>query len=258
MVSQDGSFSQPNSVGDEAVDGDNTQGMVSNEFDLQSVRKRLKVLQSHHAAQHNPTDLPSGSAEGDQQPSRFAGRALESVLMVELFAGSGRLTKACQQAGFRGVAVDKTEQRAQGCKIFTCDVANEHDLEMLQSFLQAENHNLAWVHIAPACGTASRAREKPNRTLERAGFKVPKPCRSDEFPLGLPTLSGLDKVRTDAANQAYEVTANLVRFLVKCGVVCTIENPTNSLFWNYDLKPFVRHMRFEFNTQLPQIRLKVK
>ena len=28
--------------------------------------------------------------------------------------------------------------------------------------------------------------------------------------------------------------------------------------YRYDLKPFVRHMPFEFNTQLPQIRLKVK
>jgi len=44
-----------------------------------------------------------------------------------------------------------------------CDVTNPEDLNMLEQFLQAEVQNLGWVHFAPACGTASKAREKPNR-----------------------------------------------------------------------------------------------
>ena len=78
---------------------------------------------------------------------------------------------------------------------------------MLKQFLEAEKHNLGWVHFAPACSTASKAREKPNKVLEKAGFRVPKPLRSAEYPLGLPNLSGTDLVRTHAANQVYQVTA---------------------------------------------------
>eukprot|EP00435_Cladocopium_sp_Y103_P002681 s223_g1.t1 len=151
--------------------------------------------------------------------------------MVELFAGSARLTKACQQIGVRSVAVDKDPKRSHGTKFFSCDVTKPEELEMFRVFLRAEKDSLAWVHFAPACGTASRAREKPNRTLEKAGYSVPKPCRSDLYPLGLPHLSGLDKVRTEAANEVYKITAALVLELQAWGVVCTVENPTNSLFW---------------------------
>eukprot|EP00435_Cladocopium_sp_Y103_P002245 s2809_g1.t1 len=151
--------------------------------------------------------------------------------MVELYAGSARLTKACQQVGVRSVAVDKDPKRSHGTKIFSCDITKTAELEMFKAFLEAEKDSLAWVHFAPACGTASRAREKPNRTLERAGHSVPKPCRSDLYPLGLPHLSGLDKVRAEAANEVYRITAELVRELQAWGVACTIENPTSSLFW---------------------------
>ena len=106
--------------------------------------------------------------------------------MVEIYAGSARLARACRHIGCRSVAVDKTADRSHGTKIFVCDVTKPEELDMLEKFLQAEQQNLGWVHFAPACGTASKAREKPNRVLEKAGFKVPKPLRSSEHPLGLP------------------------------------------------------------------------
>ena len=151
--------------------------------------------------------------------------------MVEIFAGSARLARACRHTGCRSVAVDKTTDRSQGTKIFVCDVTKSEELDMLVQFLSAERHNLGWAHFAPACGTASKAREKPNRVLERQGFHVPKPLRSTEFPLGFPHLKGLDRLRTETANHVYQVTADLVRMLVSWGTFVTIENPTNSLFW---------------------------
>ena len=151
--------------------------------------------------------------------------------MVEIFAGSARLARACRHTGCRSVAVDKTTDRSQGTKIFVCDVTKPEELDMLVQFLSAERHNLGWVHFAPACGTASKAREKPNRALEKQGFHVPKPLRSTEFPLGFPHLKGLDLLRTETANHVYQVTADLVRMLVGWGIFVAIENPTNSLFW---------------------------
>ena len=161
----------------------------------------------------------------------FAGKALDDLLVVEIFAGSAKLTRACKGAGLRAVAVDKTNERTQGPHIFTCDVTDANDFNSLRSFLMAEKQKLAWVHFAPACGTASKARERPQTKLEQAGYRVPKPLRSKEFPLGLPGLSGVDKLRTETANLVYDACAQLVQELVTWNVCCTIENPTNSLFW---------------------------
>ena len=71
---------------------------------------------------------------------------------------------------------------------------------------------------------------KPNRTLEEAGFRVPKPCRSDQFPSGLPELKGLDKIRTEAANEVYGITAKLVRELVRL-VSMHHREPHQQPFW---------------------------
>ena len=155
--------------------------------------------------------------------SRFAGKALDDLLVVEIFAGSAKLTRACKGAGLRAVAVDKTNERTQGPHIFTCDVTDANDFNSLRSFLMAEKQKLAWVHFAP--------RERPQTKLEQAGYRVPKPLRSKEFPLGLPGLSGVDKLRTETANLVYDACAQLVQELVTWNVCCTIENPTNSLFW---------------------------
>ena len=192
-------------------------------FNLAGAREKLRSLQSKVVSQ-TETGPPGPT-------SRLEGKSISDVLMVEIFAGSARLAKACRHMGCRSVAVDKTTDRSHGTKIFVCDVTNPDDLTMLEQFLQAEAQNLGWVHFAPACGTASKAREKPNRVLERAGFHVPKPLRSEEHPLGLPHLSGTDLVRTQAANQVYDVTARLARLLISWGVFVTIENPTSSLFW---------------------------
>ena len=167
---------------------------------------------------HHGTDVSHG----------LAGKSLSDVLVVEIFAGSARLAKACRHVECRTVAVDKTADRSQGSKIFICDVTKPEDVCMLKQFLAAEKDNIGWVHFAPACGTASKAREKPNKVLERAGYKVPKPLRSAEHPLGLP---GLHLVRTQSANEVYAITAELVRLLVGWGIFVTVENPTNSLFW---------------------------
>ena len=195
----------------------------SKSFDLGKARKKLVALQDHAVSQQHGTTNPD--------IDRLEGKPLSDVLMVEIYAGSARLARACRHVGCRSVAVDKTTERAHGSKNFVCDVTKTEELEMLKQFLQAEKQNLGWVHFAPACGTASKAREKPNRVLEKAGFRVPKPLRSTEFPMGLPNLSGIDLIRTEAANHVYQVTAELTRMLALWGVFVTVENPTNSLFW---------------------------
>ena len=196
-------------------------------FNLDNAKRKLQSLQSKSVSQQDGSTV--------SPTDRLSGKSLNEVLMVEIYAGSARLARACRHIGCRSVAVDKTSDRSHGTKNFVCDVTKPEELDMLEKFLQAEQQNLGWVHFAPACGTASKAREKPNRVLEKAGFKVPKPLRSSEHPLGLPGLSGVDLVRTEAANHVYEVTAKLVRMLVAWGVFGNNRKPYKQSLLDYTM-----------------------
>ena len=81
--------------------------------------------------------------------------------------------------------------------------------------------------------TASKAREKKLTKLAAQGLKIPVPLRSQQKPMGLDKLSGLDKVRTETANHVYEATAAIMRACLELDIVCSVENPENSLFWFY-------------------------
>ena len=90
-----------------------------------------------------------------------------------------------------------------------------------------------FVHLSPPCGTASRAREKPlPQHLLQRGFSAPAPLRSDEFPLGLPSLKGQDAVRVHKANSIYQFCFQALLLCISLGVIVTCENPARSLFWN--------------------------
>ena len=78
-------------------------------FNLAGAKEKLRFLQSKVVSQ-TETGPPGPT-------SRLEGKSLSDVLMVEIFAGSARLTKACRHMGCRSVAVDKTTNRSLGTKI---------------------------------------------------------------------------------------------------------------------------------------------
>ena len=82
-------------------------------------------------------------------------------LIVEIFSGSCRLSKACKKVGFRTTAVDKSSERSENFTIYKCDLTNPAELALLKEYFIAEQDALFHVHFAPACGTSSRARERP-------------------------------------------------------------------------------------------------
>ena len=129
--------------------------------------------------------------------------------------------------------IDKTAGRATQIFIAQYDLADPDALQALLELLHNEKHRVVAIHLAPACGTASKAREKKLTKLAAQGFKIPVPLRSQQKPMGLDKLSGLDKVRTETANQVYEATAAIIRKCLELDLVCSVENPENSLFWFY-------------------------
>ena len=161
----------------------------------------------------------------------FSGMLTSDLLFVEVFAGTARLCKATKELGMEVLPVDKTSARASQIYIAQYDVTDPEQLENFMEVLHVERHRIVAVHLAPACSTASKAREKKLVSWAKKGFKIPKPLRSAQKPMGVDGLEGLDKIRTEAANQTYAATARIVRFCVLYDILCSVENPENSLFW---------------------------
>ena len=161
------------------------------------------------------------------QPSNENSRCI----ILEIFAGSARLSKACRKLGFEAVAVDQTKDRSEQFPIFQIDVTDSRSLNDLESFIDVEKDAILHAHFAPSCGTASRARGRPiPGEHPKAG---PQPLRSEVFPDGLPDLSCRDQERVDKANSSYSATVRLIKKLIGHCISVSIENPKNSFFWKY-------------------------
>ena len=144
--------------------------------------------------------------------------------MLEVFAGMAVLCAVSKSFGMESsVAVDKARKRNARASIVQLDLTLKSDQCVVDQWLQSDL--LLWIHLAPVCGTASRARE-----IRR--FKGdPQPLRSSEFPEGLPSLSDRDQVRVDLANRLFDYACHLFSRACALGILVTMENPRNSYFW---------------------------
>ncbi|CAE7811948.1 unnamed protein product [Symbiodinium sp. CCMP2592] len=150
--------------------------------------------------------------------------------VYELFAGSARFSKACKDLGFRVLGLDSSCYRA---------VSPVAKLDLTLDSAQAIFWDLIkecppfHVHASPPAGTASRSRERPLPRNHALASKAPKPLRSDDFPLGLPSLSAASQqslaVRKD--NVLYRFVYKLLLHCSASGINVSVENPRNSLFW---------------------------
>ena len=147
----------------------------------------------------------------------FSGLELQDLLVVEICAGTARLTKTMRAHGIRGLATDKSRDRGCGTDIMILDLTVEHDLKLLFQILRAEAGRTALVFISLPCGTASKARERPIKSSLLFGKKQPVPLRSAERPGQKDGLAGLDKFKTEVANQLYEAVTQVVLFCCDLG-----------------------------------------
>ena len=177
-----------------------------------------------------PTSVTPESSKG---VGKFHNKAMADLLFMEIFAGTARLSKVARDHGVNILPVDKTAVRASQVFIANYDLTDPQALEALMELLKSESGRVLSVHLAPACGTASRAREKKLTSFRNRGFKVPGPLRSKSKPLGLDALQGLDKIRTESANQVYSATAAIMKLCIDHNILVSLENPWNSLFWDY-------------------------
>ena len=149
--------------------------------------------------------------------------------VYEFFAGSARFCKACRDLGYKVLGFDPSNVNA-------CSAVAKLDL------IQEAAQRIVWdliaacrpfhVHAAPPCGTASKARERPLPRSHFLAARAPKPLRSSEFPLGLPSLgaSSLHSLRVRQATVLYRFVLRLLLHCAKSGINVRVDNPRNSWF----------------------------
>ena len=103
---------------------------------------------------------PMVSTAADNVPINFTGVSVTDLLFVEIFAGTAKLSKQARDAGFRVLPIDKTSARSSQIYIAQYDLTEPDQFASLMEVLRSEQHRIAAIHLAPACGTASKARER--------------------------------------------------------------------------------------------------
>ena len=153
---------------------------------------------------------------------------------MEVFAGTSRLTACLRQLGLRdSFGVDHVVSNHLAAPVLQLDLLKPECLKFVeQLILEAA---CVYVHFAPPCGTASRA-----RFIKRKGRFNPPILRTDDKPNGITGLSPTNEAKVAAANALYEITQRLCRLCHSTGVMYTVENPARSFMW--DTTPFSKFL----------------
>lgn len=162
-------------------------------------------------------------------------------MIVEVFSGTTRVTACLRQIGLvNSFGADKTRVRSCMGPLIIADLTTAEGEALLWSWL--ENPLVVGIFLAPPCGSASRARQIPLKKKFRMRNHGPRPLRSDKFPNGIPNLRPHERNRVSQANILYFLTAKLVRWADKEGVIFIVENPQFSLFWATTFMTSVSHL----------------
>ena len=156
----------------------------------------------------------------------------DHLYCFELCCGSANLSWHLQRAGFRTIAVDfdRNPNERPKVKVTHIDLSTQSGHSTIHE-LQTDLKPYV-VHIAPPCGTASKAREKPiPKWLKSKGAPEPRQLRSSEYPRGLPNLAGIELIRVEKANSIYDFTIELCIGRHQRNELWSMENPSTSYYW---------------------------
>ena len=230
---------------------DNSQDSSDERCDEGHNRPFSPFSQTPAASQLDPQALQGKSRDGGQiQSSNFHAcdlqgvvnemKGMQSPLFIELCSGCGILSATVASAGFHTMAVDHDHNKhVTKIKTFSLDLTKRESWTTLEHIVQ--NCQVIGVHIAPPCGTCSRARE-----IKLSSFwHGPQPLRDKSHPYGVPDMSQKDRHRVEQANAIYMHMANFCVFLNAIQIPWTIENPTNSWLWELPcMEPLVETSYF--------------
>ena len=147
------------------------------------------------------------------------------MFCIEIFAGTGRLTASLRALGLRdSFGIDSTLPSHLRSPIIKYDLLRPDHVALVKDLIASDQ--CVFVHFAPPCGTSSRA-----RLIQRRGRFNPPIARTDQFPNGIPSLTGDLLARVQAANNLSLVTCNLVEWCISHQTYFAVENPGRSFMW---------------------------
>ena len=126
--------------------------------------------------------------------------------------------------------------------IVNADLTTEAGQKIVWELVQQEH--VMYVHLAPPCGTYTRARERPIPKWQLGlGAPNPQPLRSDERPEGLAPrhMTPLDSLKVQKGNEIANFCAKIANYCLDERKLFSIENPSGSLIWEMpDMKAVCR------------------
>ena len=137
-------------------------------------------------------------------------------------AQRARLTACIRKCGMLDSFQIDTKGEGSSCPAISLDLSTEAGQAHFMNLI--DEPSLLYVHWAPPCGTASRA-----RLIQYEG--APEILRTDLRPHGVPGLKGISKLRVSQANRLYAFTVKACRALYSRGVLFSVENPLRSFTW---------------------------
>ena len=167
----------------------------------------------------------------------------ECPVIIELFAGSGRVTAHLKHIGIKSAFGVDHKMLSKIAPIKICDLTTKQGQKLCLEWCKSPL--LAGVFIAPPCGTCSLARTIIIRDSKGRPLRGPVPLRSASQPNGLPFLSPLNRARVSSANRLYEFVTKLVNLLIPLNIPIVIENPRSSLYWLTTFFQAIKH-HFKF------------
>lgn len=227
----DGGFNGPRSSDNvelQSGGGPSKKARKSNEFVSESNLEWVDESNRTDACDVKPSPVVGqGSAAvstGVRADVGLGGYSFKQMVFIELCAGSANLSSVAQKYGYCVMPVDHKRNRHQPkCHIVELDLTTDHAWEVLGYIVQT--CDVAAIHLAPPCGTCSKARGIP---LPK-GEPGPPVLRTDEFPLGVEDMSDADRIKVNAANELYKRMGPFLQWLSDHRIAWVLENPTNSL-----------------------------
>ena len=152
--------------------------------------------------------------------------AEQSLLVIEASAGTTTLSSVLKDLGFEVLPIDFGKERNLiHLHIIDLDLRQKHSWEFLAKVVLSQR--TFQFHGAPACGTASKAREIAMSDSKHG----PPPLRSNEYPLGFPWLQGIQRDRVQSANSVYIHVAPFCMWLQSLSIGWSIENQRKPHIW---------------------------
>ena len=145
---------------------------------------------------------------------------------LELFAGSGRLSKAVAAKGLPMIKYELADGPAS-------DLAKTRVQNSVLADIRSGMVKLVWIGLP--CTTFSRARRGVVRLdAGQETSRMPRALRSSDLPWGLPNLNLLDQHRVDVGNSLLKFAIQVIRTCLRHGVHFVLENPRTSIVWHCD------------------------